>query len=291
MDISTIVKALSSDKPSEISQAAYERSSSAFKRLCNLRGKKPKPEDLRNYLLAIQYEAVQLDLFKYLLPVLLESWKQSVIGVDKIGVVEEYLFPALRKKSLLQAVLSESEIQIVSTFIADAIMTMIDSQTSISADEGSQISQIFHQISSYAVLFPNLDTIWNKWWNLQTHGRCFVTIAYSSCLMYEDDQNPLFTKWSEERGGGPPLLNETGAAFNNGSWQPDNIHFLSRILTPTYVRDKLGQAISEISANPDEHKLAINLFKNFDLQLPVLEKKLRKLPILLGNLTLIEWPE
>jgi hypothetical protein len=61
-------------------------------------------------------------------------------------------------------------------------------------------------LTTYGVLLPDVETLWARWWSIETIGRAVSCVQYLSALVYDKDDNPVFTPWTRDHGGGPPCL-------------------------------------------------------------------------------------
>jgi hypothetical protein len=59
-------------------------------------------------------------------------------------------------------------------------------------------------LCSFAVIFPDIRDLWQRWWKKETKGRAICVLQYISCLLYEADSNPIFSPWTPAGRGGPP---------------------------------------------------------------------------------------
>jgi hypothetical protein len=91
-----------------------------------------------------------------------------------------------------------------------------------------------------------VDQVWSGWWSIETVGRAVATVQYVSCLMYPEDENPVFAPWTPDRGGGPPCLWEFGGHLYEHRWLDPNIRFLQRMLNPKAIDIALSRAIERL---------------------------------------------
>src|SRR5216684_7716999 len=57
--------------------------------------------------------------------------------------------------------------------------------------------------STVGVLLPDVDRLWGAWWSLNTFGRAIAAVQYISCLIYPENENPVFAPRTPNGGGGP----------------------------------------------------------------------------------------
>src|SRR6266700_4537602 len=56
-------------------------------------------------------------------------------------------------------------------------------------------------LTTYGVLLPDLNR--GHWTPV---GRALAAVQYISCLIYPENENPVFAPWTPNGGGGPPCL-------------------------------------------------------------------------------------
>jgi hypothetical protein len=229
------------------------------------------------------YESLQPDLFHYLLPICLQAWRQDLLanGQSDYGSFVENFWAALANKPVLQANLTAREYNAVETFMADTILDCIDQENSLRFSGMSASAYTWMSaLSSFAVVFATLARLWNNWWKLTTPGQACAALQYLSCLLYENDQNPIFAPWTPTGGGGPPVLWETAGFIDERSWRQENVAFLETSLTPNYVQGKLQQAAQTLQGVV-ESDVPQQMIRDFEAQKTLLEIRLAELPSLL----------
>src|SRR2546423_929903 len=112
--LQNIVKALHArTPPAHVWQQPFLPGGCNFKRLCKFTGKGEKGGDLLDYLHVLSFgqSPLQPDLFRYLLPIILEVWRKDLLsdgGSGYAGLVE-YIWGALANRPLLQDNLTPRE--------------------------------------------------------------------------------------------------------------------------------------------------------------------------------------
>ena len=150
---------------------------------------------------------LQPDLFRYLLPICLDVWRKDLLSHNQseYGGFIEHFWAALASKSLLQDNLDSREYAAVETFMAGSLLDCLDQQNQLAfSGMGASPYTWFNVLSSFCVVFPTLSTLWTRWWEMNTPGQACAVLQYLSCLLYENDRNPIFTPWTPNGGGGPP---------------------------------------------------------------------------------------
>jgi hypothetical protein len=126
-------------------------------------------------------------------------------------------------------------------------------------------------------LLPDLDRLWTEWWSLNTPGRAVAAVQYVSCLMYPDSENPIFTPWTSDGGGGSPCLWAFAGHLYSNYWLEQNIVFLKKYLNAGTVSSVLLRSIALLADQP-EHEVAAQVQADFPLCVETLEARCVELP-------------
>ncbi len=281
--------------PKEIWQEPLDGDSSHYARLCALGGALPGAGDAVDYAhdLAAQ-ENIQAELFVCLLPSCLYAWRHDLMHnhhSDYAAYVETFS-AALARRPLLEDFLEPRQAEAVMVFMRDSLLDRIDREYSLSITSAHNSAHAWVcTLGSFAVIFPELESLWRTWWGFETPGRALAAQRYISCLLYEDDANPIFAPWTPLRGGGPPSLWATDGHIYNESWKPVNIDFFKATVTPAYVHQALKRAANALSGLI-ESDVPIRMLSDFERQRPLLQHRLRALPEIVSRplIEALEWP-
>jgi len=142
-------------------------------------------------------------------------------------------------------------------------------------------------IVSFGVLFPDIEPLWTEWWQMKTSGHAIATFQYVSALMYENDRNPVFSRWTQDKGGGPPALWESEGHLYDVGWKKENLDFLKSTLSADYLKEKLSLALDRIEI-PAVKKIAQGMIDDFEGQRTRLELRIEQLPDLLTDVSRTE---
>ncbi len=243
--------------------------------------------DFRDYYHVINYdpyETIQPDLFKYLLPVCLKAWREDLMpGPSPLGGFVEWFLPALARRPLLSKMLQPEEQEAVIEFMRDSILDCMEKEPTLAVSKRSASPYSwFYNLGAFAVIFPHLDSLWKTWWGMETTGLAVSVLQYISCLMYENDRNPIFAPWTRGKGGGPPCLWEVAGHIYDQLWHPDNVDFLARTLTVAYVKEHLERAAQLLKAKA-QCAVSDKMVLDFTEQEALLELRLTELPDLLSR--------
>lgn len=298
IDVRTVLrKSLGATRPPEIiTQEPLEHNDRHLRRLARLQaGERPDGNDLYDYVKDLRYTEIQTSLLVYLLPICLEVWRNDLRGIDSsyAGVIEHF-YPVLADRHLFDAHLSQKRAEIVSDFMRRAILEEIDDQRGLSYKEaGARPLRWIRALTTYGVFLPDIERLWTAWWSLGTTGRAVAAIQYISCLMYPENENPVFAPWTPDRGGGPPCLWEFEGHLYTHRWLDPNVAFLRKALSVQSVDDALARAVNQL-ASERERSIATLVQEDFPLCEATVVARCAHLPQLLETNQetgrIFEWP-
>jgi hypothetical protein len=282
--------------PKQITQEPFDSGIKHLNRLSRLRlGDRAEPRDLWEYTQDLLYsDEIQGPLLTYLLPFCLEAWRDDLWGVhDGYGGFVEHFYPVLVNKHVLDAHLTAAQAVAVSEFMRESVLQEIDAQRGLAySGKGARPYRWFTALTTYGVLQADVDQLWTEWWSISTVGRAIAAVQYISCLMYRDNENPVFAPWTHDAGGGPPLLWEFGGHLYEHRWLEPNVGFLRRMLNPQEVSDVLSTAVARLGGLP-EHERAVEVQSDVPLCAETLEARCLELPRFLETIQepskLLQW--
>lgn len=283
--------------PSEFLQGPLDGDPAHYERLCTLTDDAlPSPRDFGDYADDICYmPEVQAELFAHLLPACLEVWRHDLTHnhrSDYAGNVEIFQ-SALARRPLLEDCLTPARRAAVLDYMRDALLDRIDREDSLShAGQYATAYAWFYRLGAFAVILPKLEALWREWWRFETPGQAVAALQYTSCLMYEDRDNPIFAPWTQENGGGTPGLWETDGQTFHEQWRTENVLFFLETVTPAYIEGALGRAARRLDGALDS-EVPARMLAEFANQRPLLEHRLKVLPDILSqaiDATLV-WPK
>lgn len=282
------------EPPKKITQEAHEGNPKHLRRLARLRpGDRPDSGDLYEYAHDLLYTEIQGDLFAFLLPFCLEVWRDDLRGQTGYGGFVEYLYPVLANRHVFDRYLTEKQTQAVSEFMRDSILEEIDEQRGLHfVGMAARPYRWFGALTTHGVLLPDIERLWNAWWSLETVGRAIAALQYVSCLMYSDDENPVFAPWTPDGGGGPPSLWEFAGHLYANRWLEPNVVFLKNRLDAQIVADLVQQCADRLRDLP-ERDTAVQILADLPLCTDTLVSRCTELPRLLATTQeageLLEW--
>lgn len=270
--------------PSKITQEAFDSDPGHLKRLVLLgRDQRAAPGDLWDYTQDLRYTAIQQELFKYLLPVCLQAWRDHLCGAPAYGGFVEHFYPVLADRHVFDTLLTPNETDAVSEFMRESILAEIDDQRGLEySGSRARPCRWIRALTTYGVLLPDLESLWAPWWALGTNGRAVSSVQYISALIYPDKENPVFAPWTSNQGGGPPCLWEFEGNLYSHRWREPNVDFVRGTLTVSTVTDVLNRAVETLKSKP-EHGVAARILAEFPTRTELLAARCTELPRLLAT--------
>jgi hypothetical protein len=269
--------------PEKVTQEAFEGNDRHLRRLLRLKpGERPDPQDLWEYLQDLRYTDIQSPLFAYLLPSCLQLWCEDLRGAsDAYGGFVEHFYPVLADCAVFDKHLTSKQSAAVSEFMRQTILEEIDDQRGL-AYQGSKARPYrwIRAVTTYGVLLPDVERLWSAWWSLDTIGRAIAAVQYISCLMYPENENPVFAPWTANGGGGPPCLWEFEGHLYSHRWLQPNVAYLRKFLNVSSVSESLSRAVDRLSDQPG-HAVAALIQADKPLLVETLQARCAELPHLL----------
>ena len=268
--------------PDKITQEAFEGNDAHLRRLVRLKsGERAKPDDLWEYMHDLRNTEIQGPLLAYLLPFCLDLWREDLRGIEGYGGIVEHLYPVLADRQIFDTHLTPKQSAAVSEFMRQTILEEIDDQHGL-AYQGSRARPYrwIGALTTFGILLPNVERLWTAWWSLDTVGRAIAAVQYISCLMYSENENPVFAPWTPDGGGGPPCLWEFEGHLYSHRWLEPNVTFLKGVLNVPGLSEVLTRAVERLVDQP-EHDVAALMKADVPLLIETLQARCAELPQLL----------
>ncbi|HEY6768845.1 MAG TPA: hypothetical protein VI386_29160 [Candidatus Sulfotelmatobacter sp.] len=248
------------------------------------RGDSADASDLWQYTDSVLYGFnVQTQLLGYVLPFCLKAWREDILGTHNgYGGFVEYFYPMLANKGVLDLHLDSSQSAAVADFMRATILEEIDAQHGLTYRNKGAPYRWITALTTYGVLLPDLELLWNSWWSVETVGRATAVVQYVSCLLYAENENSVFSPWTPDDGGGPPCLWEFGGHLYSHRWLTANVAFLKTALTPQAVIDILNKAVGKL-ADDESYQTAQKVQEDIPLFIETLRSRCDELPKILGT--------
>jgi hypothetical protein len=269
--------------PPKITQEAFEGNDRHLSRLVRLKSdERAEPDDLWKYTQDLLYTEIQGPLLAYVLPFCLEVWREDLRGIHNgYGGFVEQFYPVLANRHVFDAHLTQKQSAAVSEFMRQTILEEIDDQRGLSY-QGTKPRPYrwVGALTTLGVLLPDVERLWTAWWSVNTVGRAISAVQYISCLMYSENENPVFAPWTPNGGGGPPCLWEFEGHLYTHRWLEPNVTFLKGVLNVPGLSEVLTRAVERLVDQP-EHDVAALMKADVPLLIETLQARCAELPQLL----------
>ena len=287
-DVARVI--ISSGMPAKITQKPFDHDPGHYRRLGRLQGAQPESSDLVDYASDMRYMELQPDLLRHLTPLLLAAWRRDLFEGNAAGYrgFVEHFWPALLNGTALEKVFTERERAAFSAFLRDGLLDRLDVEASLRfSGMGASPYWWIQAMVSYGVLFSDIESLWNEWWQTKTQGHAISVFQYASALLYEAHKNPVFAPWTPDKGGGAPALWECDGHLFEVGWKEDNLSFLRRTLNVDYFMEHLRRALENIHNQP-AREVASRIVHELPQQETILSLRIEELPKLLEDVSGVE---
>jgi hypothetical protein len=291
--VSKLRREFPSKPPTHITQQPFDSGPKHLGTLARLHpGERPRANDLWEYTQDLLYGGeIQDELLTYLLPFCLEAWRDDLHGLGAgYGGFVEHFYPVLANKHVFDVRLKPTQTSAVSHFMRESILQEIESQRGLTySGTGARPYRWIRALTTYGVLLTDVDQLWQAWWSSDTIGAAISIVQYASCLMYSQNENPVFAPWTPDAGGGPPSLWEFEGHLYEHRWLEPNVQFMRQNLNVGQVSNALDRAVERLAGQP-EHEIVSEVRSDLPLCVETLAARCAELPSLLETVTRpLEW--
>ncbi|NLC83119.1 MAG: hypothetical protein GX748_18240, partial [Lentisphaerae bacterium] len=133
-----------------------------------------------------------------------------------------------------------------------------------------------YTMGTFGIVYPAIGELWTEWWRCGMPGRACGVLQYASVLMYPDEANPIFSPWTPDAGGGPPVPWETDGLIFDKPWLPENVDFLRTTLTTNYVWQAISTAAAVLHGASDA-SVAEGMVDDFEGRAAFVECRIQEL--------------
>lgn len=268
--------------PATVWQDTYDTTPDALWRLWRSGDIERYSMTLFQYVECLHYiKTQQLELLRCLLPLCMRAWRRSLLYDNMGGFAEQFHAALVERQSL--NLLSEGDRKAVYQFMRDSLLDRMDKETSLTIQGGKCPTYDWILFfGSYGTIVPDVESLWQAWWRMEAPGHAIAALQYASCLIYYEHENPVFTLWTPEEGGGVPVLWETESLGFEERWLPENVEYLRRTLTPDYLREKVRLAVQVLQGHAIRSQVA-RIQTDMETWDVVIKARLSELPDLLAQ--------
>lgn len=174
----------------------------------------------------------------YLLPAILELWRESL---DSPSPLSDVLAAALCRQRFLYSYLTPRQRNAVLQFIRTVLLDSLDSTPSWTEWPPGYWPFSFDLIHAYGTYAEDVEVVWRQWWSAEAVGRVWATLTYASLLILDDTQNPIVLPLEIAHPIASSILMDMAQYDLESQWLQPNIAFLSRALSLERVQQHLYQ--------------------------------------------------
>lgn len=191
------------------------------------------------YVLNLVYhEPMQPQLFRYLFPLCLAEWHETILTRGYGDHFEASFLQALRRPYLWRVMMDASQRQQVRMFLIDTILTRMDNERDFDPAMTWLIT-----LNDLGGTGPLIRGIWFRWWALDSPGKAVCALQYAALLIYPLEDNPLWPeKWR-------PLKHPLG---DSEAWLAENLAFLREVLMPERLLAGVHAAVEKLRGEQEE---------------------------------------
>jgi hypothetical protein len=271
--------------PGAVTERQFDYFDDALKRLAGTPHEQIDFGDLWYYHHDLAYVELQPDLFDYLFPACLMDWHDSLMRDEPASHGDSEFHYGVHRGDIFEKMVTPERRDAIYEFFRDGFLERLDAERGF-AYSGSRTPAYgwMGRFNSVGLIMPRIDLLWEPWWSLDTPGRAVAALQYCSWLMYFEGENPLFGRWTKERGGGGPYLWENDSHISDVGWKQENIDFLADTLSVEFVEDRVVNSVARLMGEPEWEK-ARRLESDLPESRELVAIRVAELPLLLGKHT------
>ncbi|MEZ5472652.1 MAG: hypothetical protein R3E90_12850 [Marinicella sp.] len=256
--------------PKIVWEEQFDHFDNKLKKIANQNWKEIDSNDLWYYFLDLAYVELQPELFNYLFPVCLNFWYDSLMRSESTELGLYDLHDVIYRGDILTKMLTDGQRIKVLDFFHDGFIDRIEAERGFmySGKQTPAYSWI-NRLNSMGYIAPIIEKIWSSWWKLDHPGKAVSAIKWASGLIYLKGENPIFSEWTPNEGGGGPYLTASDSSIKDG-WLDENVIFFQNTLSFEYIQSKITMAATVLSSEP-EGKIAKNIASDVKLKKDIIE--------------------
>ena len=238
--------------PTEVWEEQFDGFNQELKELAGRDWRKVPDNDLWYYFHDLAYMRLQREVFDYLFPVCLNYWYASLMRNESAEQGDAEFHRALYRGNILDRMVSPRQRNQIYEYFHDGLLDRIEMERGfVYRDKSTPAYAWMGRFNSLGYIAPIIEDIWSSWWDFDHPGKAVSAIMYASGLIYLKGENPIFGVWTPDKGGGGPCLTESDADIFDAVWLSENISYMKSTLSVDYIQNKMQQAASLLSAEPE----------------------------------------
>ncbi len=247
------------------------------------------PGDLWYYHHDLAYVELQAELFAHLFPVCLMDWHRTLLANEPCSHGDSEFHYGIIRGNVMEKMLTTEQRNQVAQVFRESMLYRLDQERGFEYDRMKVTAcGWMGRLNSLGLFSESLPSIWQAWWEVETPGRAVCLLQYCSGLMYFDGENPIFEKWTCERGGGGPHLWENDAEVYDRGWSLENVRFLREFVTTERVIRAIQNAALCLERDPESEQAA-RIAADIDDRIELIDSRVSELPDLLFSSQSVGW--
>ena len=238
--------------------------------------------DMWYYHHDLAYMELQPELFKYLFPVCLMDWHQSLLANDSCSHGDSEFHYGIIHGNVLDKMLTPTRRNAVNQVFVDSMLFRLHQERFLQWDHRRSTAYGWIlRLNSLGLFFDQLPDIWRQWWKVESVGHALCIMEYCSALMYFYFDNPVIPQVEGWTRGGPYLGGSDSHVHDRG-WSEPNIEFLRGFLTINRVKEAVTKAKDVLRDQP-EGPLAGKMCGDLEESNDLIASRIDELPSILAS--------
>jgi hypothetical protein len=220
------------------------------------------------YLMDLAYVPLQQDLFDYLFPCFLCTWREGLDLRRSQPESESDFYYAMHKGSVMSKMIGHERRDAIFDWMTDGFCAALDTikPTEIVARDISNEDLHFFPWTFNALgqSVPILAPILNRLLRDLTPGKCRYWLTIAAGLAWPENETPWISPWTRVIGGGGVYLTESAASIYDSGYLETNLAAYRERVTLDVVRLVLedATAILTVGDEPEMIELCLARFKS-----------------------------
>lgn len=229
------------------------------------------------------------DDLRFLFPPILRIWEGELYQGE--SWFTQHFHAELCRTDFVERALSDRLRQAVIEFMIRALSGRLAAEQLLSVHGASASHDWFGYFASFGVFTTAIPSLWGRLWRSGEPGHAVALLQYLSCLLYDDDTNPIFAPWTCGEGGGAPELWGYDSVGSGDHWKEENRDFFSSALNSESIYQWLQLTVRSHSGS-EIGTVASDFLHQLDDRAAEVDQRIELLLIALGipsDVGLVSW--
>ncbi len=233
--------------PERVTQVPLDGDGAEYKTLIKKQWHQIGRDDWWNFLNDMCYvDELQQELFDFLFPCFLITWRDGLAARDYAPESESDLFKAIRKGNILEKMMDPARRELVEAWITDAFCSQVDTLNPEDIESTSKRNDcrdfFLYMFNAIGQVIPIVGPILKRIGDAKSPGRARYWLVLATGLCYPVDRAPWVAPWTPNEGGGGVYLTESHAALYDFGFMEVNMERYREFLTIERLRSLLEEA-------------------------------------------------